>query len=167
MAQNERFVRERVVNLTVNGVKMSPVVSVDTRLLDFLRDELNLKSVKEGCSVGDCGACTVLIDQKPIHSCIAMVAELEGADIVTTEGLTTDGSLTDIQQAFLDHGAVQCGFCTSGMVLTTTGILAEKPDISEEDMKLALSGNLCRCTGYTNIFEAIKAVQKDRKRKQS
>lgn len=153
------------IELTVNGICHRVDVEPSLRLLDFLRDHLLLKSVKEGCGVGDCGACTVLMDGKPVHSCLTMVAECQGREIITLEGLEEDGKLSDIQQSFIEHGAIQCGFCTSGMILTAAGILKENPNATLEDVKRGLAGNLCRCTGYQNILNAVMSVAEERKQK--
>ena len=151
------------VTLYINGKEYKEEVASTRRLLDYLRDDLLIKSVKEGCGVGDCGACTVLCNDVPIHSCLTLVAEVDGCQITTVEGLMKDGEMSDLQAAFVKHGAVQCGFCTSGMILTAEGMLRENPDLTLEDIKRGLAGNLCRCTGYQKIFEAILEVAKERK----
>jgi carbon-monoxide dehydrogenase small subunit len=129
-------------------------------LLDLLRYDLGLTGTKEGCDEGDCGACTVIVNRKVMTSCIVLAVEVDGATITTIEGMQKGDALHPIQQAFVDSGAVQCGFCTPGMILTTKALLDEFPDPSEEDIKHYLEGNLCRCTGYTKIIDAVNnAVQ--------
>ncbi|MEA4893345.1 MAG: (2Fe-2S)-binding protein [Peptococcaceae bacterium] len=152
------------VKLMVNGVVHQIEASPRQRLLDFLRDDLDLKSVKEGCGVGDCGACTVLLDGKAVHSCLMMTVEADGHNVNTLEGLGNDGELSDLQQSFVDKGAIQCGFCTSGMILTAASILTENPAPSPEEIKRALAGNLCRCTGYQKIIEAVTDTAEKRRR---
>lgn len=143
------------IQLTVNGQELTVEVSPDMRLLDLLRDVLGLTSVKEGCSEGECGACTVVMDGKAVTSCTVMAFQAEGADILTTEGLARLGELDKIQQAFIDNDAVQCGFCTPGMIMSTKALLMHKGNPTEEDARRALEGNICRCTGYIPIVKAV------------
>lgn len=146
------------INFLCNGEKRESHISGETRALDLLRDDLNLTGTKEGCGKGECGACTILLEGKPVSSCLLPAAKLDGKSIVTIEGLKgKDGALNPIQQAYLDEGAVQCGFCTPGMILSTEALLAGNPDPSVTEIEIALSGNICRCTGYGKI---VKAVQK-------
>ena len=152
------------VTFKVNGKTQSVETSPTVRLIDFLRDTLDLKSVKEGCGVGDCGACTVLCNDIPIHSCLTVLAEVDGCEITTLEGLSKDGQLSDLQESFLRNGAIQCGFCTSGMVLTAEGILRENPNATEDEIKRGLAGNLCRCTGYKNIIAAVMETAEERRK---
>lgn len=137
-------------------------VTLDTelnrRLLDVLRDDLGLLSVKEGCSEGECGACTVLFNGRPILSCLAMVGQVAGGRVLTSEGLVKHGELHPIQKAYVEAGAVQCGFCTPGFVMSTYALLQDNPKPTEADIKRGLSGNLCRCTGYTQIIEAVRSA---------
>jgi len=126
-------------------------------LLDFLREELSLKGTKKGCDSGQCGVCTILMDGKTIDACLVLAIQADGKEILTIEGLSPGGRLHPLQEAFVEEGAVQCGFCTPGMILSAKALLDEKKDPSEEEIREALSGNLCRCTGYVKI---IKAVQK-------
>jgi len=126
-------------------------------LLDFLREELGMKGTKKGCDSGQCGACTVIMDGKPINACLVLATQADGKEILTIEGLSSGKRLHPLQEAFAEEGAVQCGFCTPGMILSAKALLDEKRDPSEEEIREALSGNLCRCTGYVKI---IKAVQK-------
>lgn len=154
------------VNLTVNDKEYELEVAPDERLLDTLREQLRLTGVKEGCSVGECGACTVLLDGKAVHSCMILTAQVDGSEIMTVEGLEEDGKLDPLQQSFIDHQAVQCGFCTPGMLMSAKSLLNENPNPDREDIKTAIEGNLCRCTGYEQIIEAVEAVtpKKDEKR---
>lgn len=146
------------VNLTVNDKDYELEVAPDERLLDTLREQLRLTGVKEGCSVGECGACTVLLDGKAVHSCMVLTAQVDGSEVMTVEGLEKDGELDPLQQSFIDHQAVQCGFCTPGMLMSAKSLLNEKPNPDREDIKTAIEGNLCRCTGYEQIIEAVEAV---------
>lgn len=130
-------------------------------LLEMLRNRLNLTGVKKGCEVGECGACTVLVDNEPIDSCIYLAAWADGKEILTIEGLAKDGELTQLQQSFIDAGAVQCGYCSPGFILSAHALLQKYPQPTEEQIKKGLAGNLCRCTGYQNIIRAVQdAAQK-------
>jgi len=157
---------KKTVFLTVNGVKHREKVAYNLTLLEYLREGLGLKGVKEGCGVGDCGACTVLLGGTPVNACLALAVEADGCQITTIEGLSEDGRLSELQQAFIDHGAVQCGYCSPGMILTSQGLLAENPDPTEAEVRRALAGNLCRCTGYNSIVTAVLDVAKKRRDKQ-
>lgn len=141
--------------LTVNGQQMTVRVHAMERLLDVLRDELGLTGTKEGCGEGECGSCSVLMDGVLVNSCLVPVLQAKDADIVTIEGLTSDGRLVMLQQAFLDCGAAQCGICTPGMILAIHHLLRNRPQPTLEEIREGLSGNLCRCTGYLQIFEAV------------
>ena len=133
------------------------------RLLDVLREELKLTGTKEGCGEGECGACTVLIDGQIVNSCLVPVAQIEGSNIKTIEGVARESNLHAVQQAFIDHGGAQCGICTPGMVLAASNLLDRNPTPSESEIRTGLAGNLCRCTGYMKIFESIvKACQSNR-----
>lgn len=143
------------VHCTVNHKPVAVEIDPNKRLLDMLREDLNLTSVKEGCSEGECGACTVIFNGEPVTSCCVLAGQAEGADIITLEGVSVDGKPDVVQQAFMDAGAVQCGFCTPGMILTAEALLAKNPAPTEEEVKQAMSGNLCRCTGYAKIVEAV------------
>ena len=143
------------IHITVNEEEHDLLVKPNITLLDFLRYDLGLTGTKEGCDEGDCGACTVIMDGKVVTSCLVLAVEADGSRITTIEGVQTGEDLHPIQQAFVDSGAVQCGFCTPGMVLTTKALLDENPDPSEAEIKHYLEGNLCRCTGYTKIVEAV------------
>ncbi len=156
----------RTVVLTVNDLEHREILPGSVTLLEYLRDTLGLKGVKDGCGAGDCGACTVLLDGVPVNSCLTLAVEADGCHITTIEGLCKDGQLSELQQAFIDHAAVQCGYCSPGMILTAHGLLAEKPDPTEADIRGALAGNLCRCTGYESIVTAVLAVAGMRKEKE-
>jgi len=146
-----------MLQLNVNGQLHELAASPTARLIDVLRNHLNLTGTKEGCSTGQCGACTVLLDGRPVTSCMVFAGDAVGRKITTIEGLAPPGKLHPLQQAFVDHGAVQCGFCTPGMILTAKALLEEDPNPSDEQIRHALAGNLCRCTGYRKILDAIKA----------
>jgi carbon-monoxide dehydrogenase small subunit len=146
------------IRLTVNGQVVEAEIEPRLMLLDFLRDHLGLKGAKRSCDVQVCGACTVLLDGIPHSACCTLAYEARDREVTTIEGLAQDGHLHRLQQAFVDHTAVQCGFCTSGMILATLNLLSENPHPSQADIQHHLKGNLCRCTGYWNIFEAIHAA---------
>jgi carbon-monoxide dehydrogenase small subunit len=148
---------ERPVTLTVNGEKYRLMVEPSKTLLEIIRDDLGLTGTKEGCGGGDCGACTVLLNGRAVPSCIVLGVDADGCDVVTIEGLATGIELHPIQRAFVDHGAVQCGFCTPGMIMSAKGLLDGNPSPTEEEIKNAIEGNFCRCTGYAKIIEAIKS----------
>ena len=143
--------------MTVNGRRVELLVPAHALLLDVLRDRLDLKGAKRSCDVQVCGACTVLVDGAPVSACTYLAVEADGREVLTVEGLGRPGALHPLQQAFVDHGAVQCGFCTSGMLLTGKALLDEHPSPSEADVLQHLRGNLCRCTGYRKIVDAILA----------
>jgi carbon-monoxide dehydrogenase small subunit len=148
------------VSFKVNGRQQRVEVFPMARLLDVLRDELQLTGTKEGCGEGECGACTVKIDGRIVNSCLVPVAQVDGSEITTIEGVTGQGQLHAVQQAFIDHGGAQCGICTPGMVLAAVDLLERNPKPSETDIRTALAGNLCRCTGYMRIFESVvKAIE--------
>ncbi|MBU5434655.1 (2Fe-2S)-binding protein [Pseudoflavonifractor sp. MSJ-37] len=144
------------VHMTVNGEPVELDVKPYARLLDVLREDLALTGTKEGCGVGECGACTVLVDGENVNSCLVLASSMEGKSIVTVEGISSDESLHPIQQAFLDHHALQCGFCTPGLVMSVKALLDKDPAPSREAIKTAISGNLCRCTGYQQVIEAAE-----------
>jgi len=148
------------VALTVNGEKRSLHVPPGRTLLDLLRDDLGLTGTKRGCDDANCGACTVLLDGRAVKSCCMLALQADGAEVVTIEGLETQAGLHPLQQAFIDYAALQCGFCTPGMILSAKAILDENPDADEDDIREGLHGNLCRCTGYVKIVEAVMAVQR-------
>jgi len=144
------------IQFTLNGTRVNREVPNHRLLLDLLRDEIGATGTKEGCGTGDCGACTVLLDGKPVNSCLVLSGELDGADIVTIEGLKVGPELHPIQKAFLQDGGAQCGYCTPGMLMMSKALLDENPNPTEEDIRFALSGNLCRCTGYAKIVQAVQ-----------
>lgn len=146
---------------TINGEKVEREADPCKRLLDFLRDDCDLTGVKEGCSEGECGACTVLLDQKAVTSCTVFTGQVMGKEIITIEGLEKDGELDVLQKAFIENGAIQCGFCTPGMILSCKALLMEYPNPSDEQIKRAIEGNLCRCTGYEKIRTAVRAAVKE------
>ncbi|HKR12514.1 MAG TPA: (2Fe-2S)-binding protein [Pyrinomonadaceae bacterium] len=148
------------VTFTVNGEQRRIEVFPMARLLDVLREELRLTGTKEGCGEGECGACTVVVDGRIVNSCLVPVAQVNGSEITTIEGVASDEQLHAVQQAFIDHGGAQCGICTPGMVLAAVDLLERNPQPTETDIRTALAGNLCRCTGYMKIFESVaKAVK--------
>jgi carbon-monoxide dehydrogenase small subunit len=144
------------VTLNVNGDLRETLVPVHKTLLEVLREDLGLTGTKHGCELGECGTCTVLVDGEPVLSCLALPVETEGARITTVEGMAEGGRLHPLQQAFAELGAAQCGYCTPGILLTATALLAERPSPTREEVKEALAGNLCRCTGYTKILDAVE-----------
>ncbi len=144
------------INMIVNDKTYSIEVDVKDALLEVLRDRLGFTGVKHGCSVGECGACTVLIDGTAVNSCIYLAVWADGKKITTIEGVSKDGKLSKVQQAYIDEGAVQCGFCTPGLILTTTALVESGKKYTDEEIKREISGHLCRCTGYQKIFRAVK-----------
>lgn len=146
------------IDLTVNGQPVTLEAPPDRRLVDLLREDLGLTATKIGCGEGECGACTVIMDGQTVDSCLVPACQLQDRSIVTIEGLTPAEGLHPIQQAFLDEGAVQCGFCIPGMVLSAKALLDQAPDPSEDEIRSALSGNLCRCTGYVKIVSAVRTA---------
>lgn len=146
------------IKLQVNGETHLMEVEPRMTLLDFLRNELNLTGTKEGCGEGDCGACTVVVDGMAVNSCIMLAVEADGKDVLTIEGVADGDNLHPIQQSFIERGAIQCGFCTPGMILTAKTFLEENPSPTELEVRKAIAGNLCRCTGYDKIVKSILAV---------
>ena len=159
-------VMKKKINLTLNGKKMTLEMPSHRLLLDLLRDEIGLTGTKEGCGTGDCGACTVLLNGKPVNSCLIFSGELEGADLVTIEGLQIGPELHPVQKAFIQDGGVQCGYCTSGMLMMAKALLDENMSPTEEEIRFALSGNLCRCTGYAKIVQAVQDAAAELRAKQ-
>ena len=152
---------KKLISLTVNGKVYEVAVKPNQTLVDFLRGELDLIGTKKGCEVGDCGSCTVLMDGRPVNSCLVLVVQANGRKIQTIEGLEGPQGLHPIQKAFVDKGAIQCGFCTPGMILTAKSLLENNPRPDREEIRKAISGNLCRCTGYQKIVDAIEAASED------
>ena len=146
------------LTLNINGESRMLLVEPDYSLLDCLRDEARLTGSKKGCDEGDCGACTVLMDGKPVTSCLVLAHSAHDAEITTIEGLADVDQLNPVQRAFVEHGGLQCGFCIPGLIMSATGFLQENPDPTEEDVRFAIGGNLCRCTGYARVVEAIMAA---------
>jgi len=146
------------MSLTVNGTRHEVDVRPTARLIDVLRDELGLTGTKEGCGEGECGACTVLVDGKAVASCLMLALQACGKEVTTVEGLAHGGELSLLQRQFIAHGAVQCGFCTPGMLMSAQALLMENPTPSADEIRTALAGNLCRCTGYSAIIAAIRAA---------
>ncbi len=145
---------KRLIELKVNGESYDVAVEPRRTLLEVLREQLGLTGTKEGCDAGDCGTCTVLLDGNPVPSCLVLAIDAQGKDILTIEGLASGPELHPIQKAFVDYGAIQCGFCSPGMMLTVKALLDKNPNPSEAEVRKAISGNLCRCTGYVKIIEA-------------
>jgi carbon-monoxide dehydrogenase small subunit len=152
---------KRLIALTVNDVEYELAVEPRRTLLEVLREDLGLTGTEKGCGIGDCGTCTVLVDGVATFSCLTLALQVEGCRIETVEGLAEGGKLNRLQQAFVDHGAVQCGYCSPGMLMTSTELLRRNPQPSEQEIRRAISGNLCRCTGYQKIVEAIQAAAGD------
>ena len=144
------------IALTVNDEAREALAPVHKTLLEVLREDLGLTGTKHGCELGECGTCTVLVDGEPVLSCLVLPVEVEGRRITTVEGMAQGGSLHPLQQAFAELGAAQCGYCTPGILLTATALLAERPSPTRQEVKEALAGNLCRCTGYTKILDAVE-----------
>jgi len=149
---------KQLIELKVNGESYETAVDPHRTLLEVLRENLGLTGAKEGCDLGACGACTVLIDGKAVLSCLTLAVDSQKKEITTIEGLAKEGKLHPLQQNFVNHGAIQCGFCTPGMILSAKAMLDKSPKPTEEEVKRGISGNLCRCTGYTKIIEAIMAT---------
>jgi aerobic-type carbon monoxide dehydrogenase small subunit (CoxS/CutS family) len=151
-------VLKKQILLTVNGVKQEFLVSTNELLLNVLRDHLGLTGAKYGCGIGECGSCTVLLDGEPVLACLTLAVAVDGSEVVTVEGIAlSDGRLHPVQESFLEHGAVQCGFCTPGMIVMAKALIDENPSANEEDIRQHIRGNICRCTGYTQIVKAIQA----------
>ena len=148
------------VSFVINGKKEEREIPPNISLLELLRDHLGLTGAKKGCEIGECGACTVILDGRPVYACLVLAPKVDGKEIITIEGIGEEGKLYPVQKAFLTHGAVQCGFCTPGMILAAKALLDEKPNPSREEIEDAISGNLCRCTGYLQIVEAVEASRK-------
>ncbi|RPH51134.1 MAG: (2Fe-2S)-binding protein [Desulfobacteraceae bacterium] len=149
---------KRLIHLTINDRHYEVAVEPNQTLVDLLRYQLGLTGTKKGCEMGDCGSCTVIMDGKTVNSCLILALQANGRNIRTIEGLETDQGLHTVQEAFVEKGAIQCGFCSSGMILSAKNLLDQNPEPNETEIRRALSGNLCRCTGYQKIIEAVKSV---------
>jgi len=156
--RGKEFPMKRILKLHINGEDYEVLTEIHKTLLEVLREDLGFTGTKRGCDLGTCGACTVLIDGKPYLSCLTLAVDVQGKKVLAIEGLEKGGELHPLQKAFAEKGAIQCGFCTPGMILTAKAFLDENPHPSDEEMKRAISGNLCRCTGYVKIVEAILSV---------
>ncbi len=153
---------KRAVEVTINGERHELALEPFRSLLDVLRNEVGLTGTKKGCDVGDCGACTVLLDGKPVNACLVLGVEVDGCDIVTIEGLQRGPeALHPLQEAFMRHGAAQCGFCTPGFIMMAKALLDENPAPTEDEIRFGIAGNICRCTGYTKIVAAIQAAARE------
>ena len=147
-----------LLNTCINGRNLQIEVSTTDRLIDLLRNPLQLTGTKEGCAEGECGSCTVLLDGRSVNACLVLAVQVNGRKVQTVEGLANPRDWSLLQQKFVEHGAIQCGFCTPGMLMAATSLLAQKPDPSDDEIRQALAGNLCRCTGYTSIIDAVRAT---------
>jgi carbon-monoxide dehydrogenase small subunit len=153
---------KRVIAMTINGEARELAAEPYRSLLDTLREEAGLTGTKKGCDVGDCGACTVIVDGQPVNACLMLAVEAEGRSVETIEGLQTGvNELHPLQDAFMRHGAAQCGFCTPGILMMASKLLADNPNPTDDEIRFGLSGNICRCTGYTKIFDAIRSVARE------
>ena len=148
----------QILSMKLNGEEVTVPVKPSALLVEVLRDQLELTGTKVACGEGECGACTVLLDGQPVNSCLVPALKAQGREVLTVEGLTPLGDLHPLQKAFVEHGAVQCGYCTPGMLMSAKALLDQNPSPTEDEVRLAISGNLCRCTGYAKIVEAIQAV---------
>lgn len=149
------------ISFLLNGRAVTVETNPDKRLLDLLREDLHLTGTKEGCGEGECGACTVIVDGEAVHSCLTLACQLEGREIITIEGLEQNGDMDKIQRIFIEETAIQCGYCTTGMIMSTKALLMHHADPSEQEIRIALSGNICRCSGYTQILRAVKRSAKE------
>ena len=154
---------KQLIQLTVNGETHDLVVTPTRTLLDVIRDNLGLTGTKRGCDLGACGACAVLLDGRPVNACLVLAVEAAGQEIVTIEAIASGGKLHPVQEAFVQQGAVQCGFCTPGLVVTVKALLDERPNASESEIREAISGNICRCTGYVKVLDAVRAAARKQK----
>ena len=155
---------QRKIDFTLNGEIHGLMVESNRLLVDLLREDLHMMGTKMSCGHGECGSCTVLLDGEPVNSCLVLAVEIDGCGVETVESLAKDGELSALQSAFVEHGAVQCGYCTPGILMSAEGLLRERPNASLEEINTAISGNLCRCTGYVKIRDAISACAKDTER---
>lgn len=149
-----------IVHFILNNQPVSLDLPPERRLIDVLREDFLLTGTKESCGEGECGACTILLDGRAVHACLVLAGQLEGHEVLTIEGLAQNGELDIIQNAFVEHVAIQCGFCTPGMIMSTKGLLLQHPDPTDEEIRIALSGNICRCSGYVQIMAAVRDAAK-------
>ncbi|MGD2163098.1 MAG: (2Fe-2S)-binding protein [Anaerolineales bacterium] len=149
------------ITFTLNGTQEIREVRSNLTLLRFLREQLGVMGVKSGCDTGECGACTVLLNNEPVNACLVLAVEVDGGEVITVEGLSSDDQLDPLQQAFIEHNGIQCGFCTPGVLISARALLNRNPHPSKAEIKDALRGNLCRCTGYVRIIDAVEAVVKE------
>lgn len=156
-------IKRYMVSTTINGAEYTKVVKANTLLVNFLREELGLIGTKKGCELGDCGCCSVMLDGKPVNSCLVLAVDVDGREVTTIEGIAQGEDLDIIQEKFIEHAAFQCGFCTSGMIISSRALLNENPNPTEHEVREAIAGNLCRCTGYVNIVEAVLAAAEEEK----
>ena len=154
--------KKKLIRLTINNKTYEEAVAPNQTLVDLLRNQLGLTGTKKGCELGDCGSCTVILDGKPVNSCLVLACQADGKAITTIEGVASDAGLHPIQQAFVEKGAIQCGFCSPGMILSAKTLLDREPEPAEAHIRRAISGNLCRCTGYQKIIEAVKSVSTEK-----
>lgn len=153
---------KKIISMTVNGILHEQAVEPRRTLLEFIREDLGLTGTKKGCGIGDCGSCTVLLDSVATFSCLTLAIQADGCQVETVEGLAEEGKLNRLQEAFVKQGAIQCGYCTPGMLMTSTELLRRNPQPDEKEIRRAISGNLCRCTGYQKIVEAIQIAVEDK-----
>jgi aerobic carbon-monoxide dehydrogenase small subunit len=154
------FMNKVTINTKINRKEYKLSIDPNQTLLNLLRDDLGLTGTKRGCEIGECGACTVLIDGEAVNSCLVLAPQIDGKEVLTVEGLMEDGKLHPLQQSFMEHDAAHCGYCTPGMLMSAEQLLKENPNPTEEEIRTAISGNLCRCSGYVQIVDAIKDAQK-------
>jgi carbon-monoxide dehydrogenase small subunit len=157
-ASKRSMVMKKMISIIINGTQTEVAVAPNTTLADVLRGQLGLTGTKKGCEMGDCGSCTVILDGRPVNSCLVLAMQANGREVTTIEGLASDEGLNSLQEAFVEKGAIQCGFCSPGMILSAKCLLDRHPKPTEAQIRRAISGNLCRCTGYQKIVEAIKSV---------
>lgn len=144
-----------IIEFTLNGEKYKKNADPGKRLVDFLREDMGLTGTKEGCGEGECGACTIVLDGRAVHSCLVLAGQINGKRLLTVEGLARGGELSPLQKAFIEHGAIQCGYCTPGMLMSSAALLAENPSPTEDEVRTALAGNICRCGDYSAIIDAV------------